>query len=191
MGYLVIKAFALGMGWHFKEDRRFNALVAKGVIGEASIHLLLPLTYMNLSGTAVRRYLDFFKLPASCLVVVTDDIALSFGKLRLKTMGSAGGHNGLKSVETHLGSSHYVRLRMGIGHPGEKELAGYVLDSFSPEELKILATFVDRGVEVLLRLLKESVSHVMNVVNTAPSKDRLVPLPKKESIDLTKPPLQG
>lgn len=191
MGYLVIKAFALSMGWHFKEDKRFNALVTKGVIGETSVHLLLPLTYMNLSGTAVRRYLDFFKLPSSCLVVVTDDIALSFGKLRLKTMGSAGGHNGLKSVETHLGSSQYIRLRMGIGHPGGKELAGYVLDSFSPEELKILATFVDRGVEVLLRLLKESVSHVMNVVNTAPSKDRLVPLPKKESIDLTKPPLQG
>lgn len=191
MGYLVIRALALSMGWHFQEDKRFNALVTRGVIGKTSVHLLLPLTYMNLSGTAVRRYLDFFKLPFSCLVVVTDDIALSFGKLRLKTMGSAGGHNGLKSVETHLGSAHYIRLRMGIGHPGERELARYVLESFTPEELKILPTFVDRGVDVLLRLLKESVSHVMNAVNTAPSKDRLVLLPKKESIDLTKPPLQG
>lgn len=191
MGYLVVQALARRMGWHFKEDKYFNALIAKGVIGEASVHLFLPLTYMNLSGTAIKRYLNFFKLPISDSVIVTDDIALSFGKLRLKTTGSAGGHNGLKSIEAHLGTSHYIRLRMGIGHPGGKQLADYVLDRFSPDELNHLTTFVDRGVEVLLRLLKESVSQVMNAVNTAPRAAGPVSLPKQEPIDLTKPPLQG
>jgi peptidyl-tRNA hydrolase, PTH1 family len=191
MGFLVVKALAEKMGWHFKEDKRFNALVTKGVIGSTGVHLLLPQTYMNLSGTAVRRYLEYFKLPLSCVAIVTDDIALSFGKMRLKTMGSAGGHNGLKSVEAHLGTSHYIRLRMGIGHPGEKVLASYVLDPFSPDELKNLATFVGCGVEILLRLLKESTTQVMNTVNTASSKGSAEPLQKKEPIDLTKPPLQG
>jgi PTH1 family peptidyl-tRNA hydrolase len=197
IGHLVIKSLATQLGWQFKEEKYFNALIAKGVIENKPVHLLLPLTYMNLSGTAIRRYLDFFKFSSSHLIVVTDDISLSFGKFRLKTMGSAGGHNGLKSVESCLGTSHYNRLKMGIGHPGARNLADYVLGVFTQEELQVLTSFVDRGVEILFRLLKESVSQVMNAVNTTPSKDRIMPLPKKqialekESIDLTKPPLQG
>lgn len=128
MGFLVVRAFAQRQGWIFKEDKRFKALIVRGFIDGILVHLLLPTTYMNLSGMAVRRYLDFFKLAHDRLVVVTDDIALSFGRLRVKTMGSAGGHNGLKSVEAYLGTSRYIRLKMGIGHPGEKVLSDYVLD---------------------------------------------------------------
>lgn len=168
LGYLVVQAFAARVGWHFKDDKRLNALVTKGLIDGTVVHLLLPTTYMNVSGLAVRRYLDFFKLEATRVVVVTDDIALPFGQLRLKTMGSTGGHNGLKSVEAHLGTAHYIRLRMGIGHPGERVLANYVLEPFNREELEQLKVFVDRGVEVLTRLLKESVSQLMNTVNTKP-----------------------
>lgn len=166
MGYLVIQAFARKMGWHLKEEKRLSAYVAKGLIEEKTVHLMLPTTYMNLSGEAVRRYLDFFKLEAPSVTVVVDDIALPFGQLRLKTMGSTGGHNGLKSIEAHLGTSHYQRLRMGIGHPGPHSLVDYVLDPFTREELEKLETFINRGVDVLQRLLRESVSHVMNTVNT-------------------------
>jgi PTH1 family peptidyl-tRNA hydrolase len=191
IGYLVIQDFASRLGWSLKEDRRFNAQVVKGVIENHTVHLLLPLTYMNLSGNAIRRYVDYFKIPLDHLVVVTDDIALSFGQLRLRIMGSAGGHNGLKSVEASLGTSHYKRLRMGIGHPGEVMLANYVLDSFNQKEQQELQTFIDRGVEVLKRLLKESFSHVMTSVNTVPRQK----LPKQgtglEPIDLTKPPVTG
>ncbi len=187
MGYLVIQAFAHRLGWSLKEDRRFNARVAKGALENQTIHLLLPLTYMNLSGNSVRRYIDYFKIPLNSLVVVTDDIALPFERLRLRSMGSAGGHNGLRSIEASLGTSHYKRLRMGIGHPGEKMLVNYVLETFSHIEQQELPTFIDRGVEVLRRLLKESFSHVMNSVNTVPC--------QKESgvgpIDLTKPPVTG
>jgi PTH1 family peptidyl-tRNA hydrolase len=187
MGYLVVQAFAKHQSWSFKEDRRFNARVAKGISENKTVHLVLPLTYMNLSGITVRRYMDYFKLPLNHLVVITDDIALAFGQQRLRAMGSAGGHNGLRSLESHLGTSHFTRLRMGIGHPGQKGLADYVLDSFSPTEQQELPTFIDRGVEILQRLLKENLSHVMNAVNTVSRQIKQEPFIGPESIDLTKP----
>lgn len=191
IGYLVVQAFAQRLGWSLKEDRRFNARVAKGINEDKTIHLLLPLTFMNLSGTAVRRYVDYYKISLNHLVVVTDDIALPFGQPRLKLMGSAGGHNGLKSIEAHLGTSHYMRLRMGIGHPGEKVLADYVLDEFSSEDKQALPTFIDSGVGILQRLLKENPSQVMNAVNTVPKQAKTKEEPVKEPNDLTKPPIAG
>lgn len=166
IGYLVVQEFADCLGWTLKEDRRFNAKVAKGTIESKTVYLVLPLTYMNLSGNAVRIYADYFKIPLHCIMAVTDDIALSFGQIRLREMGSAGGHNGLKSLEACLGTTHYKRLRMGIGHPGEQMLADYVLETFSYTEQKELPSFIDRGVEILQRLLKENFSHVMTNVNT-------------------------
>jgi PTH1 family peptidyl-tRNA hydrolase len=186
MGYLVVQAFADRLGWSLKQDRRFHACMAKGVVENHTVHLLLPLTYMNLSGDAVRRYVDYYKLPLHDLVIITDDIALSFGQVRLRNMGSAGGHNGLKSIEFSLGTSHYKRLRMGIGHPGEKMLANYVLENFNHTEQQELPNFIDRGVGILQRLLKESFSRVMSSVNTVPSQKSGL-----EPIDLTKPPVIG
>jgi len=165
LGWLVIEAFARKQGWSFKQDRHFDARMAKGIIAEKTIQLVLPTTYMNLSGIALRRILDFYKLDAHSLIVVTDDIALSFGEIKLKMVGGAGGHKGLKSIEEQLGGEHYVRLRMGIGHPGQNVMADYVLDRFSQDELKQLEPFVDKGVGVLERLITESVSRVMNSVN--------------------------
>lgn len=191
MGFLVVKAFARQQGWQFKEEKRFNALIVKGMLDGIEVHLVLPLTFMNLSGIAIRSYLDYFKLPVSSLVAITDDIALPFGQMRLKTMGSAGGHNGLKSIEQHLGTADYKRLRMGIGHPGVKNLAEYVLEPFSPEELKDLTSLIDRGSAVLQRLMKEDIAQVMNAINTIPQallKKEALP---EESIDLTKPPIKG
>lgn len=166
LGYLVISSFAKKMEWTFKADKQFQANVAKGVVNGIVVHLLLPITYMNKSGEAIRSYLNFFKLESSKIVIVVDDIAFPFGELRLKTSGSAGGHNGLKSIENHLITTHYVRLRMGIGHPGGQDLADYVLSSFNKEELENLEIVINRGVEVLQRLLRESVSHVMKTVNS-------------------------
>lgn len=191
MGYLVVQEFAHRLGWSFKEDKRFNSRVAKGICENKTVHLVLPLTYMNLSGNAVWRYVDYFKIPIHCIVVVTDDIALAFGQLRLRAMGSAGGHNGLLSIETSLRTSHYKRLRMGISHPGEKMLANYVLETFSHTEQQELQKFIDRGVEVLQRLLKESFSHVMTSVNTVPRQTKSKEGSVSEPIDLTKPPSIG
>ncbi len=181
MGYLVLQAWAKQQGWSFKEEKNFVAQVAKGYLDQQAVSLLLPLTYMNLSGLAVKRYMDYFKIPVPHLVVITDDIALAFGQLRLKMQGGAGGHNGLKNIEAHIGA-HYMRLRMGIGHPGQRPLVDYVLDSFSPLEKQILPAFIGYGIETLQRLLKEDPSRVMNQVNAvSPSLEK--------PNDLTKPPL--
>ena len=181
IGYMVVQEFAKSLSWSFKEDRRFNALVTKGIIEELTVHLMMPLTFMNLSGEAVRRYIDYFKLPLKKLVIIADDIALPYGQLRLRTMGGDGGHNGLKSIHVHLGTAHYMRLRMGIGHPGQKMLTDYVLDAFSATEKKELPALIDRGVEILKRLLKENPSHVMNSVNRILPQDNKGITPEKMS----------
>jgi|GEM_PF-173819 len=191
MGYLVIQALARRLGWCFKENARFNARLARGASKNCMIHLMLPLTYMNLSGEAVYRYVEDCHIPLQHLVVVSDDIALPFGQLRLRNKGSAGGHNGLKSVEVSLGTSQYKRLRMGIGHPGEKMLVNYVLEPFSPQEQEELPTFVDRGVEVLESLLNESFLWLMNRVNALRRDRKPEQAIRSESIDITKPLLTG
>jgi PTH1 family peptidyl-tRNA hydrolase len=176
IGFMVIKEFAKHFNWKLKEETRFGAYVAKGVINQVSVHLLMPTTYMNNSGQAVRSYLDFYQIIPEHAVVVVDDVALPFGDFRLKSMGSSGGHNGLKSIEAHLGSKHYARLRMGIGPESAQEetkletLADYVLAVFSQKELQMLDTFVEQGVRILERLTSESITRVMNDVNKKISK---------------------
>jgi peptidyl-tRNA hydrolase, PTH1 family len=166
MGFLVVKALAKTLHAGFKEEKRFSAYVAKVQVDDVSVHMLLPTTYMNESGQAVRSYLDFYRLPVSEMIAVVDDVALAFGKLRLRSSGSAGGHNGLKSIEAHLGTSHYARLRMGIGKDRKEDaLADYVLDVFSDEEKQSLSHFIEEGANVLKRLLKESITQVMSNVN--------------------------
>lgn len=190
LGLRVVQEWAERLGWPMREDRRFKAKVAKGVSDQFTVHLVLPWTYMNLSGTAVKPYVDYFKIPLSRVVVVIDDISLAFGQLRLRGVGSSGGHNGLKSIEHCLGTSHYMRLRMGIGHPGETMLADYVLEPFNQVEQKELTAFIDRGVQVLQRLLKEDFGQVMTSVNPVPrqvQKPGTAPGPT----DLTKPPVTG
>lgn len=173
IGFMVIEEFARELGWPLKEEKRFKAKVARGEIDGCQIHLILPLTYMNESGTAVRKYLDFYRLDRSGVVVVTDDVAIDFGELRLKPRGSAGGHNGLKSIQQHLGTVEYARLRMGVGAPiytSEDALADYVLSAFSVHENKELPSLIEKGASALKRLLNEDVSRVMNDVNTKQKK---------------------
>jgi peptidyl-tRNA hydrolase, PTH1 family len=168
MGFLVVKAFADSLGWSFKDETVFCAYIAKGKIDDIVVHLVLPTTYMNESGRAVRKYADFYKLSNENVVVVNDDVALEFGQTRMRIDGSSGGHNGLKSIENHLGTRHYVRLRMGIGRSNDSDeaLSDYVLDTFSKDELIGLNEFIDRGVKALRRLMKESITLVMNDINT-------------------------
>lgn len=167
IGYLVVQAFGLAHGWMLKEERQFCARVAKGKIGEMTVHLLLPTTYMNESGRALRLYLDFYKLKPADVCVICDDVHLAFGQMRLRRIGSPGGHNGLKSIQTHLHTQDYLRLRMGVGrtHQQDKTLAEYVLDVFTAEERLELADFVVNGAQVVKRLVSEDILAVMNTVN--------------------------
>ena len=167
VGFLIAEEIARSWEWSFKENREFQIKAAKGQRGEITVHLLMPMTYMNESGRAIRRYLDFYKLKPEQLLVIVDDVTLPFPQMRLKASGSSGGHNGLKNIELHLGTQHYARLRMGVGSAlaKERELADFVLDTFSDEEKKELPSFIKCGATAVERLTKESFAPVMNNVN--------------------------
>lgn len=172
LGYLVVQGIAHVNRWEFREQKTFQAIAAKGQIGDQTVHLLLPTTYMNLSGQAARRYMDYYKISPDEVLVITDDVDLQFGELRLKTSGSAGGHNGLKSIESCIGTQNYARLRMGIGQKQPNgTLADYVLGTFTKEEFGELTAFIQRGVNVVMRLMNESIAQVMNAVNKTIKKE--------------------
>lgn len=155
---MVVEKLAELDGFSFNDNRSFNSLIAKGRKDGCEIHCLLPQTYMNESGWAVRQYLDYYKITPAQLIVVCDDVALDFGFLRFRCQGSAGGHNGLKSIEAYLGTNSYKRLRMGVGSKGEKQtLADYVLSDFNAVEMAALDEFVLKGVAVL----KENIPNML------------------------------
>jgi len=171
LGFLVVEELARQLGMTLREERSFCAAVAKGRWEGApntEIHLLLPLTYMNESGRAVRQYVDYFKMVPSQVVVVCDDVALELGQLRLRRRGSSGGHNGLWSVSTHLGTEGFLRLRIGVGSNMQEgqTLADYVLSGFKTEELATLDESIKRGAGVLKLLITEPIAKVMSQCNT-------------------------
>jgi len=165
LGFLVVQAFAHENGLQFKAEPAFYSHLAKGIIKGHPVAVMMPMTYMNDSGRAVKAYLDYYKLSPVDVVVVSDDVALEFGNLRIRESGSAGGHNGLKSIQYHLGTNKYVRLRMGIGRPGEVSIAEHVLDNFNPEEISRLPNILTNGARTLQSLVTTSAGLVMNQVN--------------------------
>ncbi len=176
IGFLTVQAFADSLGLRFKDERKFLGKVASGSCDGVTVRLLLPMTYMNNSGMAVRRYADFFRLNVDEILVVTDDVVLGFGVLRLRTKGGAGGHNGLKSVEEHMRTSQYARLRVGVGDREHGELSDHVLGRFSSQEMKTLPNIIKKSTEVISRWLYEDVYAVMNDVNIKdkkPDKEKL------------------
>jgi PTH1 family peptidyl-tRNA hydrolase len=173
IGFMVIGELAQRLACGWREERRWPGRVAKAESRGVVWHLLMPTTYMNLSGQAVRGYLDYFQIPKSHLLVVVDDIAIDFGEMRLKERGTAGGHNGLKSVEAHLGTAAYRRLRMGIGDRSHGDLADYVLATFTGEERRELPAFIERGVEVILALADSGFERLMTAVNAKKRKREL------------------
>ncbi|MBO0357459.1 aminoacyl-tRNA hydrolase [Hymenobacter sp. BT186] len=129
--------------------------------------LVKPTTYMNLSGKAAAHYLSSLKLEKESMVVVTDDLALPYGKLRLKGKGSAGGHNGLKSIQESIGSDEYARLRFGVDANFSKgRQVDYVLEQFSADERIDLSTHIAKAADAILSFGTIGLERTMNVVNT-------------------------
>ncbi len=115
---------------------RDKAFVAEGKLDSHKVLIVKPLTYMNLSGQAVGVFMRFHKIPVEDVIVIHDDIDLAFGQIKLKQGGGHGGHNGLKSIDSQIGKN-YWRLRIGVGHPGHRDLvSAYVLNNFSKDEEK-------------------------------------------------------
>lgn len=167
LGYMAVQALAVDERLVFKEERRFHGYVAKGEIQGSQVMLLLPTTFMNESGRALKALVDFYRVRPHNVLVVSDEVALEFETMRLRPHGSAGGHNGLKSIERYLGTHYYPRLRMGIGssQAAGSALADFVLDNFSQEELQKLPVLLKEAVNVLKMMIEHGIAYAMQVVN--------------------------
>jgi PTH1 family peptidyl-tRNA hydrolase len=163
VGWMILDRLAAASGVRFSLEKKWRAEVAKA----GDLWLIKPQTFMNLSGEAVGAMATFYRLePAACLAVY-DDKDLPFGVLRLREGGSAGGHNGVKSLITHLGTQAFPRLRFGIGAParGGPDTIGHVLGGFSPEERDQLEKRLDRAVEALNYAARHGFPQAMNLFN--------------------------
>ena len=131
-----------------------------------TVHLIKPTTFMNLSGKAVAYWMNDLKIPKENLLVIVDDLALPFGTLRLRTKGSAAGHNGLKNIELLLGGQDYPRLRFGIGDSfGKGQQIDYVLSNFTKDEFEKLPSIIDQTNEMILSFCAIGAERTMNLFN--------------------------
>lgn len=143
VGFMVIDEIAREYGLSaFKS--KFEGEIVEGRIGEEKVVLVKPMTYMNLSGQCVQKVARFYKVTPNRIVAFHDELDLAAGKMRVKKGGGAAGHNGLKSMDQHLNSQDYWRVRLGIGHPGDKDrVTGHVLGDFSKAEKQWLPDWVE------------------------------------------------
>jgi PTH1 family peptidyl-tRNA hydrolase len=167
VGFEAVDKFALKHGLEFRKQLKFKGSVAEGKIGEDPVILLKPLTFMNLSGEAVALLVHYFQIDLSRLMIVTDDVALPLGQLRIRINSGPGGHNGLKSVEECLQTNRYPRLRIGVGDREEGDLADHVLSRFSLEEEKLIPGVLERVVQALEIWLDKGLTSAMNIANSS------------------------
>ncbi|WP_035726203.1 aminoacyl-tRNA hydrolase [Eisenibacter elegans] len=164
IGFLVLDQLADKLGVNFEQQR--HGEVAEAKYKGRTLVLLKPNTYMNLSGKAVNYWLQAQKITVDNLVVVTDDVSLPHAKLRLRSKGSAGGHNGLQNIEDVLGTQQYARLRFGIGNEYAKgQQADYVLSNFSKEQLDTLLEPLQTSCDALLAITTIGLEQAMNQFN--------------------------
>ena len=149
-------------------ERKHKAVIGKGYIDGHKVVLVKPLTYMNQSGESIRQATDYYKVDVTTqLVVVSDDISLDVGQLRIRKKGSAGGHNGLKNIILHLGSENFIRIRMGVSDkPQGYDLKDYVLGHFTDKEKKVLEETSGKVAEAIRMILQGDVDGAMNRYNT-------------------------
>lgn len=164
VGYDVVDYLAAAPGCStFRE--RFESFVAEAKEGGEAVLLVKPLTFMNLSGRAVRAVLDFYKLAPADLLVVCDDFNLPLGKLRVRAKGSHGGQNGLRNIQDQLGTDGYARLRIGVGQPQAGEAVDFVLSRFKPAERKAVEEAVATAAQAVLAWVKGGAEAAMNRFN--------------------------
>lgn len=152
-----------------------KSMTGKGVIGGRKVILMKPLTYMNLSGEAVQEIVSYYKVdPADHLIVISDDIDLPVGHLRIRKKGSAGGHNGLKNIIQHLGTSEFTRIRVGVGGKPDPDadLANHVLGHFTGEDKTVIEEACRKAAEAVECILEQGPDRAMNLYNTAKQKKK-------------------
>lgn len=146
---------------------RFRALTGSGEIGGERVLLMKPQTYMNLSGEAAAEAAKFYKIPPERVIVVSDETALPVGKLRVRSKGSAGGHNGLKSIIACLGSDQFPRIRLGVGSPPHEDydMADWVLSAFKNQDAEDMTAAAGRAAEAVISYITDGPERTMNKFN--------------------------
>lgn len=166
IGFMVIDALAEKNQISVTE-KKHKALIGKGIIGSEKTILVKPQTFMNLSGESIREIIDYYKIEEKAeLIVISDDISLDVGALRIRKKGSAGGHNGLKNIILHLGHDEFQRIRLGVGEkPSGYDLADYVLGHFREEDRALIAESVKQAAEAAEVMIAEGADKAMNEFN--------------------------
>ncbi|MBR3281379.1 MAG: aminoacyl-tRNA hydrolase [Clostridia bacterium] len=137
-----------------------------GKVGDEKVILLKPLTYMNLSGNCVSKFLNYYKVSPEDLIVIYDDIDIKVGKIRIKPNGNPGTHNGMKDITNKIGTKDFIRVRVGSGKPEfEMDLADYVLSNFKKEEMDDINKSIENASDAVVKLLKDGIAEAMNKYN--------------------------
>lgn len=164
IGFKVLDKLAADLGAEWEKQK--HGWIAKGTFKGKNLILLKPDTYMNISGKAVSYWMQQDKIKLEGILVVTDDLALPTAKLRLKTKGADGGHNGLRSIDATLGTQNYARLRFGVGNdflPGRQ--VNYVLGEFKADEMELVLSAIDKAADAIKSFATIGAAHTMTQVN--------------------------
>jgi peptidyl-tRNA hydrolase, PTH1 family len=176
-GFMVVERFGKRFSAEWKDAARFQSRVSRVEVDGRKVILCEPQGYMNASGEAIAPLAAYYKVPPGRMLVVVDDADLPFGQIRLRSEGSSGGHHGLESIEQHLGTRQFARLRVGIGRTerGLREITGHVLGKFSPDEKEVLEKVLERTAAQIECYLSDGVLKAMSQFNGP-----VVPLKKEE-----------
>jgi PTH1 family peptidyl-tRNA hydrolase len=171
IGFEAIDALADMAGCSVLE-KKHKAMIGKGVIDGQKVILAKPQTYMNLSGESVRELMDYYKIDETEeLIIISDDISLDVGQLRVRKKGSAGGHNGLKNIILHLGHDEFMRVKVGVGEkPKGYDLADYVLGHFTGDEKKIMDQAAKDAAQAVRSIMNDGIESAMNKYNAKAKK---------------------
>jgi len=170
-GFWFVDALAAAHGAQFSGNKKLDADAAEVTLAGRQVRLLKPTTYMNESGRALAKAINYFKIPSENVLVVYDEIDLPPGRVRLKFDGGHAGHNGMRSIISHLGSKFW-RLRIGVGHPGERsKVSGHVLRRAPASEEDLILGTIRDAMDVLPDLIEHGGEHAMMKLHTQPEKD--------------------
>ena len=165
VGFMYVDYLADKYNLTFKLEKKHQAMVAEFKIDNKKHYLLKPLTYMNLSGIAVRSFCDYYKIPTSEIFIVVDDLDLETGRIRIRKAGSSGGHNGLKSIFAHMNTENIYRMRVGINNNKKTDTKDYVLGRFGVVDTEAINKTISLAPNITEDLISKGIDFIMNKYN--------------------------
>lgn len=164
IGFQFLDSIALKYGVSFNK-KKFNGVYTEFFLNEEKIILLKPLSFMNLSGTVISKYIDYFKIDLKDVLIIHDDLDMNFGRIKIVFNSSSGGHNGIKDIERCLGSKEYARVKIGISNDKSIDTKDYVLGTFSSDEIKKMNEIYKDLEDIIIDFCNDSLSKLMSKYN--------------------------